>query len=141
MARRVRNADTAAKNWASGMQAAGQAYRDGIDAVQENPLDKAADATEAYLAGVQAGNAKRVMKLRAYGMEKWKQAAKDKGAPRLGTGATASQGRYQQVMVRVLQHQQQVLDTLPKRGTFEQNLQRMDAYARGMRSFKDTYNG
>lgn len=141
MPRRLKNAEQTAKNWVGGMQTAGQAYKDGVDAVMENPLAKAADASDRYLAGVQAGNDKRVAKLRAISLEQWKQSARDKGAARLGSGASASQSRYQRAMATLLPYQQQVLDSLPPRGTFDQNLARFDAYARGMKAFKDTYRG
>ncbi len=136
---RLKDAATTAKNWVGGMQTASQAYKDGIQNVEGNPLEKAAAASDAYIRGCTDGNAKRAAKLRDYGLENWKKAAMDKGAARLGSGATASQARYQQTMGRLLPHIQSVRDALPPRGTFDQNLARMDAFARGMRRFRETY--
>ena len=122
MARRIKDVESTVKRWHSGMQNAGENYKMGIDSVQENPLDKAADAGDKWIQGCQRGEAKRASKLRAYGFENWKRAAKDKGSLRIGSGATASQGIYRATMSRLLPHIQSVVDGLQPRGSFEQNL-------------------
>lgn len=59
---------------------AGQSYKDGINAVTENPMAKAAteDAENRMLAGIQRSMGKRRSKLLAKTLESWKAAASSK---------------------------------------------------------------
>lgn len=72
---------------ASGVTA--QRYKDGIDAVTQNPMEKAAAAAPYYLQRVQeaVSSGKYAEKLRQTPMARWKDGAKNKGAARLASGA------------------------------------------------------
>lgn len=81
--------------WVSAMQGAGTAYADGIDGVQTSPGQLAAAASAKYLARVQANVGKFERNSVSVQLADWKNLAKTKGAPRLGSGAAAAQSKVQ----------------------------------------------
>jgi hypothetical protein len=76
--------------WATKMAAAGDAYKKGIMAVTENPMQKAAARVDAYVAGVQAKAQHWAARLMATPMATWQGNAVAKGPQRLTDGATAA---------------------------------------------------
>lgn len=87
-------ADQAVKKYLDRIQSgsAKEAYRNGIDAVTENPMQKAADADDLYLARVEESvrSGRRRNALLSVPMTRWKENAKTKGAERLASGAVAA---------------------------------------------------
>lgn len=67
-------------------------YKEGIDAVIDNPMQKAADKDDLFLRRVQesVSTGKRRQKLLAVPMQRWKDNAKGKGADRLASGMVAA---------------------------------------------------
>lgn len=127
-----------AARWANNTGASVQKYKDSINAIQDDPLAKAAAAGPAYLAGVQAAEnaGKRAAGLQAYGFANWKAITADTGAMRLGQGATANQARYARAMAPVLAFINGVVSNLPARGGLEANIARATAFMRGMSQYK-----
>jgi hypothetical protein len=77
-----------AKKWASNTVNAGQAYEDGIRAVQNNPMEAAANAGDRMLAGVRKSieSGKHAANCRAVSKGRWQDAAIKKGRPRIADG-------------------------------------------------------
>lgn len=85
------SAELANKRWLESMQsgATAQKYKDGINAVTENPMQKAADAEALWLERIaeSARTGKRRASLAGKGMDLWRGPAISKGAARLADGA------------------------------------------------------
>lgn len=116
------NPAAAATKWVTSMQSAGPAYEAGIDGVNQAPGAKAAAASAKYLAGVQANLQKFERNSMSVSLQEWKTAAKEKGASRLGTGATAAQakfGAFTTSFFTYLKNGQAEIDAMPTT-TYEQ---------------------
>lgn len=115
-----------ATKWETAMQGAGPAYIAGIDGVTEAPGVKAAAASAKYLAGVQANVNKFERNSLAVDLGTWKSAAKNKGAQRLGTGATEAKakfGAFTQAFFTYLKNGQATINNMPT-VTYEQRKQK-----------------
>lgn len=138
MAKQMQSADAIAKKWSSGMMAAGPAYLAGIMALTETPGVAAAAAQDRYINGVQkavADGAYREGNL-GYSLASFQQAAKERGAPRLTAVSNQQIAKYTAEIRPVLEHIQSVRSNLPARGDLMQNLQRSQAMALGMATYK-----
>lgn len=129
-----------AKRWADQLGAAGQKIRAGVEAVTESPMEKAAQRTDAWVAGVQRarddGSYERG--LRSVTLQQWKQAMIDKGLNRIGSGASAAVPKMTAFMTQFLPHVQagvQMLQSRP-RGDLSQNIGRMVAIVEHLASFR-----
>lgn len=93
-----------AQKWASAMNGASQAYKDGIARVTENPMAKAAANVAGYLAGVQdAANSGRWQAgLNRMTKDQWQQLAINLGSMRIGPGATAAQPKMERFLTAFL---------------------------------------
>lgn len=89
-----KNAAAIAKKWVSGMQNATTAMQDGVKSVTDNPMEKAAAASDRYVAGVQkaANDGSYADGCRSVSLEAWRQAYLKKGVTRVSDGATQAQG-------------------------------------------------
>lgn len=89
----AKSVDSIVKRYLDGMTsgAAKSKYLEGIEAVTESPMEKAAAADDLYLQRVEESvrSGKRAAKLRATPLSRWKDNAKKK-VDRLASGATAS---------------------------------------------------
>ncbi len=130
-----------ASKWARNLSGATDSIRAGIEAVTESPTAKAARAVDRQVAGVQAAAAsgKTQRALMAVTLDEWKNAALNKGLPRIASGATAAEPKMELFMSEFLpfvESQVQTLDSKMPRGDFEQNINRMVAMARALKKFK-----
>lgn len=125
----------AAAKWSQNLGAATTRYTDGVKAVQTSPGQLAAQASDRYLAGVQANLPKFQTNSAALTLQDWQNAAINKGAPRLASGAQAAQGKIQNVFQNLFPYIEQVRGSLPARGDLEQNIARSAAFQRGMARF------
>ena len=130
-----------AAKWSRNLAGSTESIRAGIEAVQESPTAKAARAVDRQVAGVQAAAAsgKTQRALQAVTLDMWKDAALNKGLPRIASGATAAEPKMENFMAELLPYvesQVQQLDSKMPRGDFEQNINRMVAMARAMKKFK-----
>lgn len=126
------NVAAATDKWASAMAGAGTAYTQGINGVQTAPGQLAARASAKYLARVQANVMKFERNSAAVDLATWKQAAIDKGAPRLASGAAAAKskvGAFQQSFFAYLKAGQSQIDNMPT-DTLDQALAKANAQAR-----------
>lgn len=88
------NPQAGADKWATAMASAGPAYTAGVQGVTTAPGIKAAQSSAKYLARVQANVAKFEKNVGSVSLGAWQQAAEVKGAPRLGTGASAAKPKF-----------------------------------------------
>lgn len=135
MAKSMPNPADAAQKWAQNLGAAGTAYTAGVQAVTQAPGQLAANAADRYVAGVQASLPKFKANTAAVSLADWQNAAVNKGAPRLATGATAAMPKFSNVLTQLFPYIEQVRNSLPPRGDIEQNIARSAAFQRGMSKF------
>lgn len=86
-----------AQKWVERTSAATQAYKDGIQRTDGNPMEKAAANAAGYLAGVQAAvsTGKWQRGLARVSREAWMAAAINLGANRIGPGVTQAKPKMQ----------------------------------------------
>lgn len=116
----VRTAQQAYKNWIEAMNSGTtvQRYRDGINAMTENPAAKAAANADGWVAGVQNAKQAYVAGLSAVSLQQIKSAAIAK-ADRLASGANAAGPKQQAYYNRAQSVWQQSHDkarSMPKGG-------------------------
>lgn len=102
--------------WVTAMQGASTAYQDGIDSVQTAPGQLAAAASAKWLARTQAAVTKFEKNSASVQLADWKTLAKTKGAPRLGSGASAAQSKvlaFQNSFFAYLKAGQARIDAMP----------------------------
>jgi len=133
-------AQQVADKWRRRLEGASEDYRRGIEAVTESPTEAAAKKKDKMLAGITAAvnSGKWERGLRRVTLADWKQQTIEKGVSRLAAGAAAGQGKMQTFMEDLLPYQQALtakIDSMPD-VTFEDGINRMVAFARGMRDFK-----
>ena len=132
-------AATAAERWKTGFAAAGTKYTEGVNAVTVAPGQLAAAQKSAYLANVQASANIWASKVAAISLQDWKTAATTTGAARLATGSEKGATKMQQFMTSFLPQLSSIVDSLPSRGTFDQNLQRFTSYAQALHAKKGSF--
>lgn len=133
------NPTVAAQNWASRLGAATQAYTDGVNGVTVAPGQLAAAAKNLWLQNTQAAVNRFAANSAAVQLPAWQQAAISKGAPRLGTGATAAQPKMEQVFAKLFPAIRAAVGALPARGTIDQNIERSRQFALKMNSLKGSF--
>ena len=123
----------AAERWARSMASASTAYSEGIDGVTVSPTELAAANEQGYLAGtaaaVSSGKFKR--NLQKVTLADWKRVAKEKGAARIGAGATAAKSKVEkfwQVFGPIQEAAAEQVRAMPKT-TFEERMARMISMA------------
>lgn len=134
------NASDAAQAWVTGMSAAGPKYIAGVNAVKVAPGQLAAAAAPLWAANVAAAQPKFAKNVAAVTKEQWANAAATKGAPRLASGASAAQPKMQSFMTKFIPVLSNMVDSLPARGTFDQNLNRLTTYINGLHQAKGSFN-
>lgn len=134
------NPQTAADNWAAGMASSTQKLTAAINAVTESPMEKAAQAVDRQVLGVQmaANSGKTAARLRAVPIEAWKKAFIEKGVGRIAQGAAQAKPKMAAFLTKFLPHVAQGVASLPPRGDIEANIARSAAMARHNHQFKAT---
>lgn len=120
---------SAAQAWVTGMQGAGPKYTAGVNAVKVAPGQAAAAAASLWAQNVAAAVNKFASNSAKVTLTAWQNAANTKGAPRLGTGATAAQPKFAAFMTAFLPALTNIVNGLPARGAYAQNIARFTAYA------------
>lgn len=124
------DAATATANWLAGMSGATAKYTAGIQAVSTAPGVAAARQADVWVQNTTAAKAKFQKNVAAVDLGSWQQAAVQKGAPRLASGAVASQSKMANALQQILPQIASIKQSLPPRGNLEQNIARMNAYVR-----------
>lgn len=121
-----------AAKWVRGMQGAGQAITDGVNAVTTAPGASAARQVNAYTAGVQQNAQKWATRVASVSLQEWRDAMINKGANRVGTGASAAEGKMANAMAQLLPAIDSIKASLPPRGDLQQNIARSVAFQQKM---------
>lgn len=134
------NAQAIAQLWASRAQSAGDRMKAGIQAVTENPAEKAAAAAPQWLAGVQRAAADGSFQrgLQAVTLSDWKAAMTNKGVPNMQTGVREAVPKMTRFLTDFLPFAAQVSDqiaAMPK-GSKEDSRARMNAAFDAMSSYR-----
>jgi hypothetical protein len=128
----AKNPADVAQRWVTGMQNSGDAWKQGVQAVTVAPGQAAARKADLWLARLNASKGKWQANVASVSLQEWQTAMIDKGQQRIGTGATAAQSKFADFMAFLLPNIDRIKGTLPERGTYEQNKQRMMAFSDGM---------
>jgi len=129
-----------AAKWRRRLEGASEDYRIGVEAVTENPADKAIAKQDKMLAGITAAvnSGKWAAGLKRVDLAAWKKATIEKGVARLAAGAASGEAKMLDFMGALLPFQQSLQAKVDSMAdvTFEDGVNRMVAWARGMREFK-----
>ena len=137
MAKRLPDAATVAGRWSSGIAGAGTKWQEGVSSVTVAPNAVAAQRADRYAAGCQnaVSSGRYVEANNAVPLSYWQQACKDK-VSRFTAANPQGKMRFQSGIAKVLAHMGGVLQSLPERGDFSQNMARAAAYAQGMHNMR-----
>jgi hypothetical protein len=135
MSVKVQAAD-AAKNWETGFGQAGPKYTAGVQAVKTAPGQLAAAQQDVWAQNTVAAKPRYASRVASVTLQQWQQAAVTTGAARLQTGATKGAPKMQAFMQSFIPKLTAVVDSLPARGTFEQNMAKSYAYAQALHNLK-----
>lgn len=134
----MRTPQQVADSWASNMAAASQKITDGINAVTESPMAKAAQNLDKYLTSTQNAvtSGKMARALNNTSLATWKTNFLAK-VSRIGSGAQAAKPKFQQFLSSWLPYVQQVrqqVKSMPST-TPQDRIQRMVANAQMLSQF------
>lgn len=132
----VKDPAAVASKWATRLGAATQAITDGVNSVTVAPGQKAAQQVDVWLANLQASRDKWVRNVSGVSLQSWQSAMLTKGVPRISQGATAAVPKMTQFMQQWLPYADQVRNSLPPRGTIDQNIARCVAQIQGNAAFQ-----
>lgn len=132
----AKDAATVAQNWANRLGQSGQAITDGINRVQVAPGQAAARQKAVWVNNTTASANKWAANTAAVTVEEWRSAMIEKGVPRIGQGATAAIPKMQAFMAKALPYIESAVASLPARGDFAANKNRMIAFSDKMHAFK-----
>ncbi len=114
--------------WQQRTAASTQDYIQGVNRVQMAPGEAAAKQADVYLANVQAAVAKWKRNVAAVSLSDWQRAAVDVGAGRIASGVNAATEKTLRATERNFMNIDNAMAGLPPRGTFEQNMARMNQF-------------
>lgn len=129
-----------AERWATRMRGSVQKITDGVNAVNESPMEKAADRADAWYAGItEAFNSGKYQAgLRSVSLADWKSTTVAKIATALPAGVTAAQSKYQRVAGELITHINGGLPTIhamPKT-TLQDSINKAGEWIRYMSTFQ-----
>lgn len=110
----------AAKKWAQRVQSSGQDYQDGVNAVQENPAQKAIAQADVWVQNVAAAKQKFIDGLAGTTLAGWKTATTNAVASYTG-GAAKGQPKMSAFNSQFYPFLAQAVQSLPARGNREVN--------------------
>ncbi len=134
------SAQQIAAKWARNLTGATEAMRDGVQAVTISPTEKAAAQAQAYADGVAraVADGRWQAGLRRVSLDSWKQSMLNKGVPRIATGASNAQPKFEAFMndfMPYVRSGQNAIASMP-RGDFAVNMQRAYAMAEWLHRYK-----
>lgn len=124
-----------ATRWSTAMGGATAKIQAGVEAVKTAPGVAAAANKAGYLAGVQANADKWGARVAAVPLASWQQDFINKGLPRIATGAQNAEPKMAAFMNQWLPFLRTTVASLPPRGTFAQNVNRMTAQVTAAHGF------
>jgi len=115
-----------AEKWNRNAGAAGQSYVDGVNAVNENPMDKAIAAIPTMVSNFnQAASDGTIERgMRRWSLSEWKAVTASKGQTRYPQGIRDGQARFQTFITQFMPFVDDAVAQLPPRGSLAENIQR-----------------
>ena len=126
-----------AAKWAQNLGQATTAITDGVSRVSVAPGQAAARQKALWIQKLNASQDKWASRVAAVSLNDWQTAMTTKGIPRIASGATAAEPKFAQFMSKLIPFQESLKNSLPARGTTEQNINRMVAFVQGMTKFSN----
>lgn len=137
---KIINAGALGAKWAQRTANAADAYKAGINAVTENPMDKAAAAADTWFQRVSAPETRDKFRnnLQGRNINDWKGPALGKGAANFVTGAREGQAKYQAYITDAAPFMQQAMDEINRmpKATFEDRQARARRWAEIMHTYQ-----
>lgn len=132
--------DQFAEKWNRRLKAAVPDIRQGIERLNENPCEKAANAQEKMKARLieAIDSGKWAARLRSVTLDEWKKAVLQKGLPAISAGADLAVPKVQDFATQLLQYERQAIaeiDRMPTL-TLEDSIRKMEAWIRKMAQFR-----
>ena len=127
-----------AQKWQQRLSQSTQQITDGVNAVQQAPGAKAAQAKALWVQQVTAAADKWAQRTGAVTLDAWKAAMINKGIPRVATGAQAATPKVEAFMTQFLPHVEAVAQrvrAMPK-GGLANGINRATAQIQGNAAFK-----
>jgi len=136
----AKDASLVADKWARRLKGAVEDIRTGVEAVTENPAEKAAAKKSKWITRMTSKEVqdKWEARLRAVTLDDWKKAMLDKGLGRISAGVDEAQTDFESFMRDLLPHidaGRSKIKTMPD-VTLEDNIRRMETFIRHMATFK-----
>lgn len=128
----AKDASTVAQKWATAMAGASTAYVAGVNAVTVAPGQAAAKQAAVWAQNTAAAQQKYARNVGAVSLGEWQQAAANKGAQRLASGASAAQPKVLNALQQLLPKIDAIKASLPPRGSLDQNIARMTQFVQQM---------
>lgn len=132
------SATSAAENWATKFSSSGTKAQQGAMAVTVAPGQAAARQAQVWAANVAAAVQKFARNVGAVSLNEWQTAYVNTGIPRFASGAQKGQPKMQQFMTAFLPTLTAAVNSLPPRGTYDQNKARAVALMDKLHQF--SYN-
>lgn len=140
MPKAIPTAQQAATKWERQLRGAGDSIREGVQAVTEDPMKKAAAQKQRYIDGVTAAvnSGKWERGLNRVTLEDWKRALIEKGIPRMQQGYEQGHKKYEMFFAEFGPYLARLREHLRsfKRGDLEANIQRMTEAIRFLKKFR-----
>ena len=130
------NPQEVAARWSQRLAGSTDKITSGVQSVTVSPGQAAARQKTAYVAQVQANADKWARNVGSVSLNDWQTAMTTKGVQRIAGGAQAAEGKFANFMTQLLPFIDNAKSGLGPRGTLDQNIARMDAFARKMSTFK-----
>lgn len=127
--------NTAAQDWVNGISAKTAKATASVQAVTVAPGQAAARQKAVWAQNTMAATDKWAANVGRVTLNDWQTAMTEKGIPRMATGASAAQSKMVLVFSQLLPYIASAKQSLPPRGTFEQNKARATAMMDKMHAF------
>lgn len=124
--------DQAAAKWAQRSAAATEDVKTGVMNVTEAPGKAAARQKDLWLQRISASADKWARRVSSVTLSEWQDAMINKGAARVGTGASAAQSKMANAMTQLLPKIDSIVAALPPRGDLGANISRMTQFVTQM---------
>jgi len=128
------------EKWTRRMKGAGEDIKRGVERVREAPGMKAAAKKEKMRQGIldAIDSGKGAARVSAVSVDEWRNQMLNKGLARISAGVDGAADKQDAFYAQLFEHQDRIGQTVAKMDdlTFEARLERMTAYARGMREFR-----
>src|ERR1043166_2845965 len=126
----MKTAQQAAANWAASAGRAQTAYQQGVEGYNGDWAGATTSQQTAMLQGVQQAVTSGLWaaRINAVGTNGWKQATVSKLA-NYGNGFTAGAAKQAAAIQKIISAEQNIVPSLPPRGDFNANLNRMTSFA------------